>query len=142
MSTKTGRFVPTVFVLAVLGVAAWIMLPSLVSDKQKREGGKLVTVTVVFTPAVRECRAADGRQDLAEGVSISLKVGPDIHPLERECRSPWAITVYPYRGQVVDVRAEQRYGADVGCRIIQLGAPPVERTRVGPGLVNCRHTVI
>lgn len=142
MSTKTGRMIPTFLVLAGLGLAAWILSPSLVSERRKKEGGKLVTVSVVFSPANRDCRDPDGKPDLARAVIISLKVGPDIHPVERQCDSPWATTIYPYRGQVVDVRAEQLYGKELSCRILQLGAPPVQRDRVGPGIVNCRHTVI
>src|SRR5688572_9334350 len=102
MSTKTIRVVPTFLVVAALGLAAWVMLPSLVSDKQKRDGGKVVTVSVVFSPPVRDCKDDRGHRDLAMAVAISLKVGSDIHPLERECNSPWVRTVYPYRGQVVD----------------------------------------
>ena len=136
-----SRMLPTLLAMAAALVAGWMILPSLVAVKPQDEQ-KIVTISVVFSPTTRRCTGADGRRDLAAAVAVVLKVGGDTYPLERVCKSPWVRTVYPKRYEVIHVTAEQKYGVDLSCRIIQLGVPPVQVDAQGPATVTCRHKTV
>lgn len=138
-SLKT-RFIPTVVVIGILVAAVYILFPFHRPLLKPGDPGAVVSVTVTFTPADRSGCTEPGRT-LTDRVAIMMRVGPDNHPTDRECRSPWHRTVYPGKGQVVEVRAEQYFGIDLTCVIIQVDREPVTDSKHGPSRVHCRHTV-
>jgi len=136
---KTVRMVPTLFVVAILGVGAWILLPSLQKTLDPDDGS--VTVLVEFEPTRRSGKPPPGRS-LKDQVTIQLMVGAQPYPTERSTRSPWERTLYPRKGEVVEVYAEQFYGTTLYCMVRQGSHLPVQDRKNGPSFVRCRHTVV
>lgn len=134
MSEKTGiRIIPTFLVVALLGVGAWLVLPTVA---RIANSAQQVIVTVSFEPASRAGKAPAGRT-LIDQVSIQFQVGSDITPTERTTKSPWIRTVYPNRGTKVTVWAEQFYGKSLSCSIVQRGQQLAFDTKTGPAQVSC-----
>lgn len=139
MPKTKSRFVPTLFVVAILGVAAWLIVPSIA---RQITSDRNVAVTVDFVPANRSGCPIEGR-NLFDSVSVSIKVGPDNFPIERICKSPLIRIYYPRKGETVQVRAEQFYGAKLRCVIHQVGNPNIaEQTKNGSSSVLCTLKVI
>lgn len=134
------KIIPTIVAIGILVAAVYLFFPFHRPLLKPGESGAVVTVTVTFIPADRTGCAQPGRS-LTDRVAIMMRVGPDNYPMERECRSPWHRTVYPSKGQVVEVRAEQYFGTDLGCVIAQADREPVIDNKRGPSRVHCRHGV-
>lgn len=134
------KTIPTIMAIGIVVAAVYILFPFHRPPKQNGDPSAVVTVTVTFTPKDRSGCAEPGRT-LTDRVAITMRVGPDNYPMERECRSPWHRTVYPSKGQVVEVRAEQYFGTDLGCVVHQVDRTPVSDNKLGPSRVHCRYVV-
>lgn len=139
MSSLKTRFIPTVVAIGIIVVAAYILFPFNRPPAKPGDPGAVVTVTVTFSPNRSGC--PEPGRTLSDRVAITMRVGPDNHPMERVCESPWHRTVYPSKGQVVEVRAEQYFGLDLTCVIVQVERPPATDSKYGPSRIHCRHVV-
>lgn len=133
--------IPTLFVVAGLGIAAMIAIPSL-RPVNRDKPDPYVILTVTFDPRVRSGERPPGRT-LIDTVTVEVLVGSkSVLPPAQVNRSPWDATIRVRKGDTVTLRAEQAYGTQLTCWIKQPEGPQVTRPRNGPGVVICKHKVV
>lgn len=140
MSRATGvKMIPTLFVVAVVAAAAYVVLPKFVELINRADSPYVITVD--FDPELRSGEIPAGRT-LIDQVSISVTVGPSKFPKEAATRSPWTMPVYPQENrEQITVRAEQFYGNRLQCEITVNGKRVARDQRSGPSVVSCNYTV-
>lgn len=133
--TKTKMIVSaTVLAAAALYVVVPTVTRAMVKDRS-------VVVTVDFLPAQRSGCPIRGT-DLFDSVAVHIKVGKDVEPLERVCRSPLVRVYYPREGELVEVKANQLYGSKLRCMINQGSTVVAEDEKAGTTWVICRHVTV
>jgi len=136
--TKT-KFIPTAVVLAILGVAAYVFVPSMLEAINRRDDAVIIMVT--FDPVTRSGVAPAGRT-LKDQVTIQVDVGAKSFAKETATTSPWTVAVYPQNDRErVHVWAEQFYGSWLRCEIFVRGDSVFRQQKPGPAYVNCYHTM-
>jgi hypothetical protein len=136
------KVIPTIFVIGLLGVGAWMFAPSVKNLMDKDDGG--ITVTVAFDPPRRSGGPIRPGGNLLDVVSIQILVGNQpAGPTQRVKQSPWTLVLYPDRNRVIiELYAEQFTGGLLQCTIKQKGRPAAHDEGVGPTTVRCRYTVV
>jgi len=139
MKTRV-RMIPTLFVVAILGAGAYIILPSLNQTLDRDDGG--VSLLVEFDPPRRSGEAPPGRMFKDQvNVQLLLRLN-DPRPPEHVTASPWEQTLYPKKGTKIELRADQLYGNWIYCMIRQHGHSSVEMRRNGTVAVRCVYVVV
>lgn len=131
--TSKLRMIPTILVVAVLGVAAIAIVPAV----KQRVRDKPVSVAISFTPENRSGKTVPGGT-FPDIVSIELIVGGGAGNKHRATQSPWVQLLYPGKGQVISVTASQVHGAQIGCAITQDGQSAQSQIKSGPAQVVCK----
>lgn len=133
MTTKT-RTIPTFLVLAGLGVAAWMVLPSAITRYQD-DGLKNVFVSAEWE--------SPNRSVDREKIHVVVVTGKDTEVCEKCADSPFIRVYHLAPGTLVKITATQAMGKRLRCVINQKGiAPQVEKQIYGTGFVTCVHTVV
>jgi hypothetical protein len=140
--TKTkAKMFPTIFVVALLGVAAWMFAPSIKGLMDPDDGG--VSVMVEFDPPHRSGGPIHPGGNLVDIVSVQLILGgTPVGPTERVKRSPWQLVLHPGKRMTIELYAEQFAGGFLHCMIKQHGYPPVNNESVGPSTVRCKYAMM
>lgn len=144
MTTRTIRKIPTFFVIAAIGVAAWALLPALKASMAK-EKHDLVVITITFDPVQRSGYAPAGRT-LIDHIMFQITMGDVFFPKEFATQSPQVRTLVPQRGvnntnTRIRVIAEQVYGKSLTCSLAYPGVRTDTQTRRGPTSVECGISV-
>jgi hypothetical protein len=139
------KMIPTLFVVGLLGVGAWMFAPSIKNLMDEDDGG--VILLVEFEPARRSGKPLRPGGNLLDRISIQVTVGNHpTGPTETAVSSPWERVIYPAvkskRGVGIELYAEQFTGGLLRCMIRQHGHGPVNDDGAGATTVRCRYTVV
>lgn len=132
--------IPTFLVLAAMGLAATAVWPMINSTATQRPEAVIVTVT--FEPTRRSGDLLRPNGQLKDEITITLQEGAKQHPKVKVLYSPWQKVLYPKKGTMVVVRAEQFTGNRLSCNITQPLARGSSDSRTGATQIQCRHTTI
>lgn len=140
MTTKTIKRIPTFLVLAVIGVAAMVVWPTLKASLV-REDENVAVVTISFDPPQRSGYPPSGRT-LVDHVMFQITMAEVFFPKEFVTKSPQIRTIRPQRGTNsgsarIEVHAEQVYGKRLSCSIAYPGLPTSTMSKNGPTSVRC-----
>ena len=130
--------IPTAVVLAFIGVAAWMVVPTVTGTKQADDDE--VVVTVSFDPAKRSGMTRPGGT-LKDRVKIQVyEVSGKMLFNNFVLQSPFVYVIKVDRKTKYKVWAEQYFGASLRCSVAQKGQRPVFDEKPGPTVVTCDFT--
>lgn len=127
MSAKTGvRMVPTLFVVAALGAAAYIFWPGNPPGTESNSD-RDVHLQVTFDPP-----------HVQDKVLIYIEVNTVPFDVDGTFDSPWDRTISVPPGQVVRLHADFRRPGVITCKVWGPGRDLAMISLPGPNLAKCR----
>lgn len=141
MNVKTVRRIPTFIVLAVLFVGFWMVRPSIRTFFDSDDDGVLLVVQ--FEPAKRTGAPLRPGGNVTDAVTIMASMATEpIVPRMAWTASPWSKAVFPRKGEVIDLYAEQFSGGKLSCQILYNGKQISRSARTGPASIRCLKTFL